>query len=85
MLTDPDRAEMIAATETNRAVTTATMAEYEVDGVPMFDILLSDRLCDECEANANGGPYRLDQEPPNGLPPTHPNCLCAVAPHYPDD
>lgn len=73
----PERAEMIANTEMNRASTAANVATYEEAGIARVEWLAEADACDECEANAEGSPYALDGAP---TPPEHPNCRCALAP-----
>lgn len=80
LLEDPSRAEMVANTETNRAMTASTMETYGENGVQKVDWLLSGNPCPECEENADSGPIDYGDEWPNGDPPVHPNCQCSLAP-----
>ena len=80
VLDKPDRAEMVARTESARAMTTASMDEYHQAGVTGKEWLLSDGACPECEENEAEGVIPLDDDWPNGDVPVHPNCVCAVAP-----
>lgn len=82
VMDDPSRAEMVARTESARAMTTAAHDEYQQAGVTGHEQLLSDGACQECIENADAGVIPLDQDFPNGAPPTHPNCTCAEAPAY---
>ena len=73
---DPDRAEMIAHTETARAMTAATLDTYAANGVGQWDWLLSPDACPECEEQRDANPHRPGDE----QPPLHPRCRCAIAP-----
>lgn len=75
---DPVRAERIAHTETARAMTTATMDTYTVNGIARWQWVLSDGACPECEEQADLGPQPVDSTEPQ--PPLHPYCRCAVTP-----
>lgn len=75
-ITDPDRAELIAVTESARIVETASMATYSDNGVREWDWLVSDGACPRC----------LDEEAKNPHPvsetstiPLHPRCLPGTA------
>jgi len=75
----PSRAEMIAHTETARAVTQGTLNTYALNGVNEWDWILSDGACAFCEAAAAAGPYSsLDAAT---QPPGHPRCRCSASPH----
>jgi hypothetical protein len=56
------------------AVTERLTALEEVNVVTAGD----DRVCDECEDIADGGPYGIDEA--MGLIPAHPDCRCAFVP-----
>lgn len=76
------RAEMIARTEVSFAQGQGNLAGWNASGVVQgVDWLLSadhnDALGCNCEENADGGPYDLDDVPEF---PDHPNCFCALAP-----
>lgn len=75
---DPQRAETIANTEYARAMDTASVQTYEEAGVEEEDWLAEDDACPECEANADGSPYKVGEGPEV---PAHPECRCAKAPH----
>lgn len=77
---DPQRAYMIADTETARAVESASQDRYEAMGVSDWDWLVSPDACDECQDYADDGPY-----PVGGGPdlPAHPLCRCSSAPRDP--
>jgi SPP1 gp7 family putative phage head morphogenesis protein len=80
VLEDPNRAYMIALTETNRAVTAASMRTYQQNGVPRWELLTSPDACDICVAIADGGPYDVGDGDP---PPEHPRCECSCSPVTP--
>jgi SPP1 gp7 family putative phage head morphogenesis protein len=72
------RAEVIARTETMRAVNGAAWDRYKQYGVEQVEWLtaLDDRQCDECE-ELNGKIFPIDEAPDL---PVHPNCRCTLAP-----
>jgi hypothetical protein len=75
VIADPDRAFMIADTETARAMTSASIDTYQENGVEQVD-LLTFEPCDECEELEDANPYDLDDAPDV---PIHPSCRCALA------
>lgn len=80
-LGDPTRAEMIAWTETNRAMSLAAMSTYRFNGVATKRWLVMEP-CTECADNEAAGDIPLDQDFPDGAsePPAHPWCKCSIAP-----
>lgn len=80
LLSRPDRAEMVARTETARAMTVATRDEYAEHDVEKVQWLLSPGACVLCEENADAGAIDRGEDFPNGDVPVHPNCVCAIAP-----
>jgi hypothetical protein len=68
------RAEVIANTEMNRAMTTASVQTYEAAGIEEVEWLAEADACPECEANADASPYPLDG---GEEPPAHPSCFPA--------
>ena len=76
VLDNPSRANMVARTETSRAVTAATLDTYSENGVQQLDWLAGN--CDICQDNEDGSPYDIDDAPEM---PAHPNCVCSYAPH----
>lgn len=77
------RATMIARTETNRAMSTATLNTYKQNGVQGKEWLVSDP-CDICQGNEDAGTIAVGDSFPSGdnNPPAHPNCLCSLSPVY---
>ena len=75
VIADPDRAFMVADTETARAMTSASIDTYQENGVEQVD-LLTFEPCDECEEIEDGNPYPIDDAPDV---PIHPSCRCALA------
>ena len=63
-----------------RAVTVATRDEYQANNVVQVGWLLSDGACELCEENDDASPISIDDDWPNGDPPVHPQCLCALTP-----
>jgi hypothetical protein len=74
------RAAMIASTEMNRAMSTATVEQLNNLGVEYKRIILSPEACDICVDNEAAGPIPIDDDFDSGdaYPPFHPNCRCAV-------
>ena len=85
LMSDSQRALIIAQTEMSRAVSVASRAEYEQAGIEMVEWLVADP-CDICAENADVSPIPIDEEFPSGdtEPPAHPNCMCAIAPYVVD-
>ena len=75
---DASRAFTIADTECARAAQDASMQTYQANGIEMLDWLVADDPCDDCQANADGGPYTVDAFPDL---PEHPRCRCASSPN----
>jgi len=79
---DSFRADLIAHTETTRAVTAATFDVFNANGITEWDLLLSDGACAECEAIAEQNPHPASDD--EDAPPVHPLCRCAASPRVPD-
>lgn len=84
ILDDPAWADMVALTETARATTAATLAQYAESGIGASEWLtaMDQTVCPTCEANAAAGPIPLGHRYPSGDygPPAHPRCRCALIP-----
>lgn len=76
--TSPERADMIAHTESSRAVSVAAFEAYDANGVGQWNLVLSSGACEECADVAAGGPYTLAQT--DDIPPIHPYCRCTSEP-----
>lgn len=79
IIDDPTRAEMIAATELNRANTAASLQNFRENGATAVEWMTSGDadVCEDCAAE-EGNVYPLD-----GLgeePPLHPWCGCQLIP-----
>ena len=72
-------ADMIAQTETARAMSQATMNTYVSNGLEQYEWLAEDTACQVCQDNADHGPYDVSNQP-DPLQPAHPNCRCAYVP-----
>lgn len=83
-IADPSRALTIAITESNRAISYATISRYQEAGLSEMEWLTSDP-CDECEMN-DGEVVPIGGVFPSGdtQPPVHPHCRCALSPVIPD-
>jgi SPP1 gp7 family putative phage head morphogenesis protein len=79
-VSDPRRADMIAHTETSRAMHAATISTYKTNGIELMDYLAESDACEECEMLAEGSPYNVDDLALADLP-IHPNCRCALEPN----
>lgn len=77
LLGDADRAEMIAHTETARAMTDAALHTYTLNGIREWDLVTSAGACQVCMDVAAANPHTGDAD----AAPLHPRCRCAVAPH----
>jgi hypothetical protein len=75
---DASRAFTIADTECARAAQDASMQTYQANGIEMLDWLVAVDPCDDCQANADGGPYATADFPDL---PAHPRCRCASSPN----
>lgn len=84
LLNDPGRAEMIATTELNRAVSAATLDTYGLNGVAGKSWGLGPNPCPECQLNADDGPVALAASFSSGddAPPAHPRCECDLIPEF---
>ena len=78
------RAEMIARTETNTALSQASLDRMHDMGVSGKEWITigDDRVSDDCMMNESDGPIPVDQAFSSGVmsPPQHPNCRCSLAP-----
>jgi SPP1 gp7 family putative phage head morphogenesis protein len=73
-----DRAFVIANTETNRAMTTATLSTYDQNGVDQWEFLSEDDACPICD-DLSGQTFDTGSDSDNA-PPIHPSCRCTVLP-----
>ncbi|MEU6340298.1 phage portal protein [Streptomyces sp. NPDC046977] len=84
ILSDPARAEMIAITELNRAISAASLGTYRVNGIEYVEWItaVDERVCPLCFTNTEAGARRLETQFPSGvyMPPAHPFCRCALSP-----
>lgn len=78
VLGDPKRAMLIARTETNRAMTQASLATYRRNEIGEWDLLTMPGACPVCEAIRATNPHSVADT--IELPPEHPNCRCSIAP-----
>ena len=80
-LTRKTRAELIARTETNRAIHQATVDAYKHAGVEQVNIV-NPNADEECLPFINQNPWPIDEA--EGLVPIHHNCRCTLAPVIPE-
>ena len=78
-LQNPDRSELIANTEMNRAINMAALDQYRMNGVEYVDWVTSGdaNVCEDCLDLEANSPYPIDSAP---MPPEHPNCGCQLMP-----
>lgn len=83
----PERADVIARTETAFADVAGNMIAYRESGIVAGKrwILANhgdEKCCEDCEANVADGVIGLDDDFTTGddAPPAHPNCRCDVIP-----
>lgn len=86
VLDDPRWADLVAVTETNRAVSAGSLQTYQINDVPGKTWLVAADPCELCQENADAGFVAVDDSFPSGddAPPAHPMCRCAVSPAWPD-
>lgn len=88
VLEDPRYARMVATTETNRAVSAASLARYRDNQIEAKEWMSAEdqRVCVICNENEGDGPVPLDAYFSSGddAPPGHPDCRCAIAPALAD-
>ncbi|WP_020658387.1 phage minor head protein [Amycolatopsis benzoatilytica] len=84
VLDDPRWARMVATTELNRAMSSATLNRYARNGIEAAYWMTAEdeRVCPDCTGNEDAGAIPLSQPFPSGSyqPPAHPDCRCALAP-----
>jgi len=84
LVSDPVKARQIAITETARALSASSVAEYRDSGVLGKEWLhaADHDVCPACIANEDAGPIGLDDLFPSKdpFPPAHPWCRCAIMP-----
>ena len=88
LLTNPDRAEMIAQTETTRVMGAAARDTYDALGVTWIMFLTAEdvTVCADCASNEDQGPIPAGGTFGEGDPPVHPLCRCTLIPASgPDD
>lgn len=83
-IANPARALVIAITESNRAISAATVARYQEAGLQEMEWTTFDP-CDICAGN-DGAVVPIGGSFPSGhtQPPAHPHCRCALLPVIPD-
>jgi SPP1 gp7 family putative phage head morphogenesis protein len=79
------RAELIARTEIMNAVNEAAKERYKRLGITHFEWITArdERVCAKCEP-LDGQVY-LEKNLPEGGPPLHPQCRCALNPAFKDE
>lgn len=84
VLDDSTWADMVATTELARAMTAASMASYRDAGIPGVAWLAADDdlECVACMENEQVSEIAIGADWPQGPPPVHPRCRCALAPAW---
>ena len=74
------RAEMIASTEMNDAMSQAFLKKLAMNAIEYKQWILGPNPCEICEANAEQGPIPIDEDfdSSDAAPPAHPNCLSGL-------
>lgn len=74
------RAQTIAATEMNDAMSEAALRKLKASSVEYKQIILSADACEICYDNADQDPLPVEENYRSGQPrpPFHPNCRCAI-------
>lgn len=82
VLDDPAWADLVATTETTRAMSYATQQTYLANGITdNFWLTAEDqRVCPACDQNEAYGANPIGQDFPSGqsMPPGHPACRCCL-------
>ena len=79
IVNDPDRADIIATTETNRAYQLAAQDVAAENGAIGFDWITDSDPCPECIELESANPHDISEL----VPPDHPNCACDTNFIYP--
>lgn len=84
VLDDTTWSDMVATTELARAMTAASMATYREAGIPgvAWYAADDDLECTLCSENEDTGIIGIGDDWPNGPPPVHPRCRCALGPSW---
>ena len=77
-LDDPSRAELIARTEVNRAMSNAAADLYKRSGIGWFDLVNHTGACPICVTVHDRNPHPLSDIA--SYSPQHPRCRCSMAP-----
>lgn len=84
ILDDPAWADRVAVTEISRAISAASLATYQANGVGAKSWLsaVDERVCAVCLRNEGVGAISLNAAFPSGAqyPPGHPSCRCTIYP-----
>ena len=80
----PERAQMIATTETNMASSNGILNSWKRSGLvkeKMWNMSEDHDIPDECDDNADEGWIPIDEDFPSGddAPPAHPACICSLS------
>ena len=73
---NPVRAELVAVTETARAMTSASVDQYAADGFTQWDWMTTSGACPICVGQEALNPHTVGDD----QPPAHPRCRCATSP-----
>ncbi len=56
------------------------MDQYHANNIERVGWELSEDACELCQENHDASPIDIDSDWPNGDPPVHPWCACALVP-----
>jgi hypothetical protein len=73
IINDPERAMIIAQTESNFAFNATTIDTYTDSGIEEYDWKAYDP-CILCQEQEDSSPHQIGDE----IPPLHPNCMCYI-------
>jgi len=74
LIDDPVRADLIATTETARAMNESQADQYKTLGFSQFDWIAYDGACEICQDAEDSNPHDWSDE----RPPGHPRCRCGI-------
>ena len=78
LINNPNRAELIAVTEINRAMSLASHEFYRQNGIAEWNLITAPGACPKCLAIAAQNPHPMSDK---RITPEHPRCRCAIAAH----
>ena len=74
LIDDPARADLIASTETARAMNESQADQYQTLGFSQFEWIAYDGACEICQDAEDNNPHDWSDD----RPPGHPRCRCGL-------